>query len=364
MVGSNPAYYVIVVFKVGAGSFTYAITYVHSGGTWSLNDFVPGGIPAVFTPCKLTLSVNTLTNHLYLSHNGVQLLDLDYSPAGTGGIGTVATYVSVPSSTIPYLYIDYIEFAKTTLQTPPIVTISDPKYVTVGMAINAARASITGLQTEKGFTVDLNPTCFEDSAIDIGSMITVTEPAEIAGTYRIKELTYTDTALSITAGITQEKFTSNVQSMSAWQGVTGSYMLGATMASPLPCIDAPLYRTANDTFYKYLSFRVPKNMSVINILTLFWYLTYMQVDEQWTVGNNATEPNTGVTVEISKNDGGTWTAATGSPFTGNQSSVSILDVVGAGSSDSRILVRFSLSAAGEARIYGGGEMQGNVWSLS
>lgn len=333
----------------------------HDGGSWAGLGTILMTISkplAWDTDYKVGVEVSRSTDRIIISIDDTIVGTYPDSPAADGEVGFMVYTPVVPGTDVTARFKNIsVEESE---NIPPVKVIANNEYVNVIAANNAAKTELIAQRIPTDFILDIEPTLFESGAVDIGKMVTITEPEECAGTFRVQEIVSTDETCTLTIGRQKETFVSGTQKTAQRVSAARAYTTGATIAQALPMFDSPIYNDGvNNITYAYLTFRIPANMIMVNLCDLFWYLDYMTVDEKWVAETHGTAYGTGVAVDISVN-GSAFAAITDSPFTGDQARVSILDALEYSTGDKIVRLRFSLSAAGEARIYGGGDLQGLV----
>jgi hypothetical protein len=150
-----------------------------------------------------------------------------------------------------------------------------------------------------------------------------------------------------------------------------TYALGQTVGYSLPIEDHLIGKWTSWPAVQnkaYLIIQIPDNMTRVNYCKLFWnLLPYEWYEGACIVEAAGTYQDDEVTCEVSIDEGVTWTAVTGSPFTGNQTNIDILtffrkiqDIAGA-----RVWVRWMNTATDDRglRLYASGWIQGNLISV-
>jgi len=328
------------------------ITQVISS-VWTSKTYISG----MTLPNLLNLEVLCDTTHGRITVNvdGEEIIRLEGQSFVSGVAGLYACAHFHGNWNTQYQVISFDEYTNV----PPVTVITNNEYVNALAATHAAQAELHALRIPTNFTLEIEPSLFESGVVDIGHMVTITAPEEAAGTFRVRELILTEETCTLSIGRAQETFSSQSAGTSTQVNIAGSYTTGASVAQALPALDSPLYANGNNVTYAILSFRIPKNMMIINFCDLYWYTDYMTVDQEFTANTSATSPNTLINAEISV-DGAAFAAITGSPFSGDQARVSILDVLGYSPQDKIVRIKFTLHMDGECRIYGGGDLQGLV----
>ncbi|MDP3564675.1 MAG: hypothetical protein Q8R70_09315 [Methanoregula sp.] len=156
---------------------------------------------------------------------------------------------------------------------------------------------------------------------------------------------------------------------------SGVYMVGQTAGFSLPQEDKNIgYWTwgvpgGESPNYAYLYIQIPTNMTRVNYCKVFWRILrgeYYFNNGMAVCMLNAMYQETVVSAEISIDEGVNWTALPGSPYTGDQTDIDIIDYIRKinAVSGKRLILRWACTTADTAcRLIASGWLQGNLLSV-